>query len=200
MAPARFPTALQELALAVSTVREHAESWHVDEQAVLVCGFSAGGHLSGSLGAFWNRDFVYKPIGKTPELIRPNGLILCYPVITSGAYRHPGSFDHLLGEHAEPEQLELVSLEKQVTDAMPPVFLWHTVTDGTVPVENSLLMASALQKQHISFELHLYPSGVHGLALASEETAGNRRDYVEPGCQTWISLVQSWIENRYVSK
>lgn len=229
VAPSRFPVALQELALAVATVRQRADQWHVDPHKVFVCGFSAGGHLACSLGTLWDRDFVWEPVkgllesggekvlpGEQMEAgrketecgtgasagedaqrsaagIRPDGLILCYPVITSGEYCHAGSFLNLLGEEADQNQRDLVSLEKQVTAAMPPVFLWHTVSDESVPVENSLLLASALRRAGISFEMHLYPRGGHGLSLATEETAGTRPNSVEPSCQNWISLVQSWL-------
>lgn len=201
VAPVRFPVALQELALAIAGIREHADEWLVDKNAILVCGFSAGGHLACSMGVFWNQPPAYEAIGKTAREVRPDGLILCYPVITSGEFRHEGSIMNLLGEDADDEDaLELVSLEKQVTEDMPPVFLWHTVTDASVPVENSLLLAAALQNAHVNFEMHLYPSGRHGLSLATEETAGNQEGLLEPCCQNWISLVQSWIENRFVNK
>ena len=197
VAPSRFPVALQELALAVATVRQRADQWHVDPHKVFVCGFSAGGHLACSLGTLWDREFVWEPVRGLLESgaagIRPDGLILCYPVITSGEYCHGGSFLNLLGEEADQNQRDLVSLEKQVTAAMPPVFLWHTVSDESVPVENSLLLASALRRAGISFEMHLYPRGGHGLSLATEETAGTRPNSVEPSCQNWISLVQSWL-------
>lgn len=197
VAPHRFPTALQELALSVAVIREHAEEWRVDPDKILVCGFSAGGHLACSLGTFWNRPVAYEAIGRTPEQIRPDGLILCYPVITSGAYCHPGSIENLLGEAPEEGLKALVSLENQVTPDMPPVFLWHTLTDETVPVENSLLLASALRRAGVNFELHIYPSGGHGLSLATPETGGDQERLLEPCCQTWISLVQSWIETKY---
>lgn len=196
VSPNRFPVALRELALAIATIRDHAEEWYVDEESVLVCGFSAGGHLACSMGAFWNRPVSYEGIGRSAREVRPDGLILCYPVITSGEDCHPGSFEALLGKETWPEIRKAVSLEQHVTEQMPPVFLWHTVTDDTVPVENSLLLATALQKKHVNFEMHLYPSGCHGLSLASEETAGSRKYYLEPGCQSWISLVKSWIENQ----
>lgn len=196
VAPHRFPVSLRELALSVATIREHAKEWHVDADRILVCGFSAGGHLTGSLGTFWNRPVAYEAIGRTPEEIRPDGLILCYPVITSGAYRHQGSVNQLLGENPDEELLELFSLELQVSADMPPVFLWHTLTDETVPVENSLLLTYALKRSGVNFEFHLYPSGGHGLSLATEETGGDQERLVEPCCQTWISLVQSWIEAR----
>ena len=203
--PHRFPVSLTELALAVATLRKHAQEWRVDPDAILVCGFSAGGHLACSLGTFWNDPVSYRAIGKTPEQVRPDGLILCYPVITSGEFRHPGSIEMLLGEAAaEPKEqsspsdrelLEKVSLERQVSTGMPPVFLWHTLTDQTVPVENSLLLAAALRRCNVSFELHIFPTGCHGLALANKETGGNQERLIEPCCQTWISLVKSWIEN-----
>ncbi len=200
VAPNRFPTALQELALAVATVREHAREWHVNPSAIIPCGFSAGAHLACSLGTFWNRPEAYEGIERTPEEIRPNGLILSYPVITAGEYRHVGSFENLLGKDADPDAMELVSLERQITEDMPPVFFWHTVTDQSVPVENSLLLASALRQNEVNFEMHIYPSGIHGIALGTEETAGIDRRALEPCCQSWISLVQSWIENRFVNE
>lgn len=199
VAPHRFPVSLQELALSVATIRKHAKEWHVNPEYILVCGFSAGGHLACSIGTFWNRPVAYEAIAKTPEQIRPNGLILCYPVITAGEYRHAGSVGHLLGEDQTEAMLHQISLEHQVTPEMPPVFLWHTVTDPAVPVENSLLLASALQKHRIKFEMHLYPTGGHGLSLSTRETGGGQERMLEPCCQTWISLVQSWIEANYMN-
>ena len=196
VSPNRFPVALRELAAAIAIVRDHAEEWYVDPESVLVCGFSAGGHLACSIGTFWNRSVAYEGIKRTAREVRPDGLILCYPVITSGEHCHPGSFQELLGENTQPELGQAVSLELHVTDQMPPVFLWHTVTDDTVPVENSLLLAWAMQKNHVNYEMHIYPSGCHGLSLATEETAGNRANMLEPACQSWVLMVQSWIENQ----
>lgn len=194
VAPHRFPVSLLELAAAVALVREHAAGWSVDDGGILVCGFSAGGHLTCSLGTFWNKPFVCDAIGKEPWQIRPNGLILSYPVITSGPYRHTGSMEKLLGDNPDTGLLTQVSLELQVTEEMPPVFLWHTVTDESVPVENSLLLAGAMRKSGVNFELHIFPSGCHGVALANRETGGDQKRLIEPCCQSWISLVQSWIE------
>lgn len=196
LAPDCFPTALLELALLVAKVRQHAEEWKIDREKIIVSGFSAGGHLACSLGAFWNQEFVYGAIGVTAEDIRPNGMILGYPVITSGPYCHKGSFLNLLGREVDDEEKRrLVSLEYQVGPHTPQTFLWHTVTDQSVPVQNSLLLAEALVEHHVNLEFHVYPVGRHGLALASEETAGGQAYYVEPQCQSWISLVKCWMEH-----
>ena len=196
VAPDRFPRALMELALAVDLIRSRSEDWHVDPKRILVSGFSAGGHLACSLGVFWNRGFLYGPLGKGPEEIRPDGLILCYPVITSGKYAHRGSVETLLGPEqlAAPEMVELFSLEKQVGPHVPPVFLWHTWTDQSVPVENSLLLAGALREHGVSLEMHLYPRGIHGLSLATHEVEGQDGRYYEPSCQGWIRLAKAWID------
>ena len=121
--------------------------------------------------------------------------MLGYPVITSGEFAHRNSFVHLLGDRYE-ELVEEMSLEKQVSKNNPPTFVWHTLTDEAVPVENSLLFAKALKDAGVSVELHVYPKGQHGLALANAITALDTSTIV-PSCQSWIDLVQMWIRETY---
>lgn len=194
VAPNRYPVSVRELAEASAYVRERAGGWKLDPGRVIVCGFSAGGHLACSLGVLWNREELWGPIGREPEEIRPSGMILCYPVITGGPYAHIGSFRHLLGEEAAGQEREALSLELLVTEKTPPAFLWHTFTDDTVPVENSLLLASAMSRKGVNAELHIYPEGGHGLSLASEETACDSSQ-IAVCCQSWIPLVKTWLEN-----
>ena len=191
--PARFPAALFELSYAVAKVRENAQEWNVDTDRIAVCGFSAGGHLAASFSTLWNRDFVKEYFDYQGGENKPNGMILGYPVITSGEHAHGGSIENLLGEKtADPILLELVSAEKQVSSDTPPAFIWHTFDDACVPVENSLVLAQALAKEKISTELHIYPKGPHGLALASRETG----DFaVVPECQNWIDMAIRWLKN-----
>lgn len=195
VAPAvRFPMPQLEAAKAMITIREHAKEWNIDEEKIMILGFSAGGHLAGSIGAFYNKEFICEPLHTAPEMIKPAGMVLCYPVITSGEFAHRGSFENLLGEK-EAELSELVSLEKQVTPDTPPAFIWHTYEDGSVPVENSLLYAAALRKAGVPFELHIYPRGGHGLSLGTEETqSANGGNTVIPEVQNWISMAGRWIK------
>lgn len=198
LAPVTFPAALQELALLLAQIRQHSEEWNVEPDKIVISGFSAGGHLACSLGAFWNQEFVYGPLGLTAEEIRPDGMILSYPVITSGPHKHAGSFEKLLGDEAgNEEKRQLVSLEFQVGPHTPRTFLWHTATDETVPVENSLLLADALIKNHVNLELHIFPEGSHGLSLATEDTSTGLKERVVPQCQPWIDLARAWLKNFY---
>jgi acetyl esterase/lipase len=193
--PAVFPSALCQLANAIGLVREHAVEWNVDPNKVIVMGFSAGGHLAASLGVFWNNEIVTERITYTKEQIKPNGMILSYPVITSGPFAHRGSFDALLGEgHEDEKLLNLVSLENHVSIDTPPTFLWHTTTDEAVPVENSFLFGEAILKSKGSLEMHIYPKGVHGLALGTEETKSTVNQFrVLPEVANWIEMAGRWI-------
>ena len=139
VSPARYPVALQQVAESVLYLKDHAEEFHIDPEKIVVQGCSAGGHLAANYGVAWNSPFLTKlmGMGKNPEQLRVAGLLLCYPVITSGEKAHEGSFRNLLGDQYEKKKAEL-SLEDQVTPDTPPTFLWHTATDDTVPVENSL--------------------------------------------------------------
>lgn len=218
VAPAVFPAALRQLAAAVALLREKAGAWGIEPKGIYLCGFSAGGHLAASLGTFWPQEFVWKGLAPQGDMVRPDGLILSYPVISSGEFGHAGSFEHLTGKKREQQERDsaavpfsgsdkencslwdFLSLEKQAGAQVPPVFLWHTYTDGTVPVENALLYAMALRRAGVSLELHIFPEGRHGLALANEETMkvedDGRGTYVVPACQGWIRLAGRWLSER----
>lgn len=202
-APSRFPTALLEVAAAVKLIREHAEQWHVDTEKIVIQGCSAGGHLAASYAMFWDQDWLRERgdiAAKDPyhSLLRPNGLLLCYPVITSGEFAHRGSFENLLGDLAgQDELLAKVSLEKQVNGNVPPTFVWHTYEDQSVPVENSLLLVGALRRAGIPTEFHMYPRGGHGLALASPLTQTSDGNCVQPECAGWINLAHTWLEGLF---
>ena len=193
--PVRYPAALLQVAESVLYLKEHADEYHIDPEKIVVQGCSAGGHLAANYGIAWNSPFLTKLMGmeNDPERLRVAGLLLCYPVITSGEKAHEESFRNLLGEQYEEKKEEL-SLENQVTPDTPPTFLWHTATDETVPVENSLYFFQACLQQGVSAELHIYPVGGHGLSLANEETCRANGIGVQKECQSWIGLAQIWLE------
>ncbi len=196
VSPAVYPTPLLELAKAVATVRKNVKQWHIDPDKILVQGSSAGGHLAAMLGCFWKENWLAEEAaGGDAELLRPNGMILSYPVITSGEFAHRGSFDMLMGEKASGELLEKLSLEKQVTEDTPKSFIWHTFEDGAVPVENSLMFAKALRQKNIPFELHIYPKGGHGLGLGNELTLSTSGKELQPEVNTWIHMAEAFIKN-----
>ncbi len=188
--PVRYPVALMELAASVAWVRRHAQEYGVSPHRIALCGFSAGGHLAGCASNLWDSP-VLEPLGLTPDEMRPDASILCYPVITAEAREgHLLSFSRLLGPDREiPPEL---FLERSVTERTPPTFLWATVTDDTVPVENSMLYAAALRKAGVPFELHLYGDGPHAMGLATAESAW-ATEYENPHAASWHGLCVEWL-------
>ena len=63
-------------------------------------------------------------------------------------------------------------MEKLVRPDMPPVFLWHTRSDASVPCVGSLILARALEEAGVDFAMHIYRRGVHGLAVGGIESNG----------------------------
>lgn len=193
VSPSQYPQQLLEVSAAVAYVRRMAKVWHVDTDKIIVCGFSAGGHLAGHLGVAWQEQFIQDVLELNEAENKPNAMILGYPVITSGTFAHEGSFRNLLGEAYEQDK-EKVSLELLVSKLTPPTFIWHTFEDQAVPVENSMLFAQALKKYNIPFELHIYPKGGHGLSLCDQRTAKPDTDYlVNTHVGTWFRLAMEWM-------
>lgn len=184
IAPAKFPTALREAAMAMRYIRENAAAMEVDAHHVAAMGFSAGGHLCGTLGTMYDCPEV-ADIGPA-QLLRPDALGLCYPVAVSWGATHGGSFDNLCGTDEALRQR--LSLDRQVRRDMPPVFLWHTRDDGCVPCRNSLVLANALEQMGVDFVLHLYRHGDHGLSTADSQV------YPVHGVPQVSRDVPGWLE------
>ena len=170
---------LKDLSRAVKFIRKNSNKFFINENKIILCGFSAGGHLVGSLAVHYkdkelNVNEKYKEISN-----RPDAIILSYPVITTGEYAHKESFIALLGFEATDEEVEYMSLEKHVTKDTPPTFLWQTATDEVVSVENSYLFAKACKEKEVIFEHHVFANGKHGMSLANNEWANgiNSGDY-----------------------
>jgi acetyl esterase/lipase len=159
------PVELGDAARALRMVRSFARRDGLDPAKIVVIGSSAGGHLAASIATMFDAGKMDSPDSVERESSRPDLAILCYPVITFGEFAHAGSRKMLLGDNAPAELVQKMSAENAVTAQTPPCFIWATSEDKTVPVENSLLFASALRRAHVPFSLHIYEKGPHGLGL-----------------------------------
>ncbi len=162
VAPVRFPAQLREAAMAMAYIRKNAADLGVNASMVAAVGFSAGGHLCGMLGTLFDSAEV-APFG----CVRPDALGLCYPVALSWGATHQGSFDNLCGEDLALRQR--LSLDRLVRSDMPPVYLWHTRSDESVPCRNSLVLAQTIEEAGVKLAMRLYLQGRHGLSTADEQ-------------------------------
>ena len=169
---------LRQLNEALALLRQNAGEWHILPDKIAVCGFSAGGHLALS-GA------VLDIPGETAQQ-RPNAVILGYPVITAGEFAHRGSFVRLAGSEDAAAQ-QVFTLEDKVTSDTPPVFVWHTMEDKTVPVENTLLLLAALRRAGVPCEAHLFEKGAHGTSISTAEVPPTLTAPIG-----WLSASSGW--------
>ncbi|MEE2943499.1 MAG: alpha/beta hydrolase [Verrucomicrobiota bacterium] len=189
----RHPIMLGDAARAIRTVRTNAKKWNIDPEKIGIMGSSAGGHLASTMITHFDKGNpnASDPVDRASS--RPNVGILCYPVITMGEFTHQGSKRNLLGKNPSKELTDLLSSEKQVRKDTPPTFVWHTAEDRPVPVENSMLFASALRKAAVPFALHIYQKGRHGIGLADKPPFKN----VHP----WANDLVFWLkEQGFIAK
>lgn len=175
---------LQDAQRAMRMIRQGAARFGIDPARVCVLGFSAGGHLAASLATGF-AEAVYAPTDDADRLdARPAAAALIYPVITmSRPYTHEGSRQHLLGSTPSDQLVAARSPEAHVGASTPPLFLAHAMDDSAVPVENSLMMMTAMRAAQRPVEAHFFREGGHafGTGFAGAPT------------QEWIPLLDLWL-------
>lgn len=182
---------LIQLTSAIAQIRENSAQWFTDPEKIAVCGFSAGGHLACSAGTLFNEpEFLDAAPVKTN--IRPDAMILCYPVVTADEYAHVGSIERVSGAAKDSAEYAWFGLDTHVDKQTPPAFIWHTAEDRTVPVENSLKLSWALSRNNIPFELHIFPEGKHGLSVCTDQV-NTKNEYAG----RWVEMSIQWLNKRF---
>ena len=181
----RHPAMLNDAARATRWVRAHAEDYKIDVKRVGIMGSSAGGHLAATLLTHFDFGNTNSSDAVERQSSQPDLGILCYAVISMGEFAHKGSRNNLLGTNPPPPLVRSLSNELQVTTNTPPCFLWTTFEDKTVPMENTLLFAEALRKNHVPFDLHIYEKGGHGMGLKDKPPFAHPHPW-SADCLFWL--------------
>ncbi len=187
----RHPAMINDASRAIRTVRARAAEWNLDAQRIGIIGSSAGGHLASTTMTHWDKGNANAEDTIERASSRPDLAILCYPVISliNDRITHKGSRHNLLGTNQPPALLQELSAELQVNSNTPPAFIWSTMEDTVVPVENSMELAAALRRVGVPFDLHVYERGPHGIGL------GNR-NFDAANFHPWTRDCEFWLRAR----
>ncbi len=202
------PAPMRDIGKAFLTIRAHADEWLVDTEKMAICGFSAGAHNCAMYSVYWQEPVICDFFGEQPAVFKPSAAILCYGIsdyhLLFGEMSDP--FAQMLRESSQlaylgtkspaNELLDTVSPALHVTKNTPPIFLWATAADALVPVENTTRMATALAQTGVPFEVHIFESGMHGLSLADQSTAGSQFE-LNVDAAKWVSLAEAWLKKRF---
>lgn len=189
-----FPIQLIQASKAIKYIRENADKYKINSDRVFVVGFSAGGHLAASLGTMWDKAEIYEEVKMPYGYNKPNGMMLIYPVISS-KYHMSSLKNLMMDEKISEEDLAICNIENYVSENSSPAYILHTSNDQAVSVRNSILLAETMAEKGIKFELHIYPDGPHGVALANEITKCNVEKWFNPCIAKWIENAVMWARN-----
>ncbi len=191
-----YPAPLIEAGMAMAYIRKNARSYSVDPAHVAAVGFSAGGHLAGMLATLFGEACLKEALGKDAEKVRPDAVILSYPVIsTLEGITHEETAENISG--GDKTLRGALSLDQRVKADCPPAFIWHTAEDDCVPVVNALLYAGACGKAGVPFELHIFEKGRHGLSVADRDTERGEEAYRRiRHAAVWTDLALTFLRNR----
>lgn len=198
-------TSTKDAVRAVKYIRYHALELNIDPERIGMIGFSAGGYLTAFIGTHFDNGII-EPESRNAEIMsmlfgelahardfndpidqtssKLNALILCYAETSpfSKEKLPPGSL--LPKDITIDEFIDFTSTHKHVTAKTPPTFLWVTATDYFNFQRQNLNFAQALSEQNLSFELHIFSKGPHGLGLGEDE----------PAVAIWPKLCENWFQ------
>ena len=190
----KWPAQLIEAAAAMKHIKDNADRYGIDPGQVFTVGFSAGGHLAAASGVLWKHPAVYEALDMPYGYNKPTGLMAVYAVVSSEYCQH--SFVNLLcKDDPSQEELEPLSIDRQVDADSAPAFIMHTADDEVVTCRHALHLASAYDRVGIPFEMHIYPHAPHGVALANSATDLGRADWNDAAIARWVEHAAYWAEH-----
>jgi len=185
--PYRQPVPMLDGQRAMRLARSRAADWNVDPNRLGMVGFSAGGHVTSTVGTHFDSGNPAAPDPIDRLSCRPDFLVLLYPVISMKTeIAHAGSRHFLLGDTPSDDLVLSLSNETQVTAQTPPAFLAASKTDPTVKIINSELFYQALQKVGVPSQLVEFDTGGHGWGLAPSN----------PVLAVWKDKCVAWLNER----
>ena len=188
----QHPAMISDIQKAIQWVRENSSNYPINPNKLGVMGFSAGGHLAMSSAVFHRTNFLNQYDITCNVSLKPNFVAPIYPVVTMSNkdFVHKRSRRGLLGEWKKTKSYmkDSLSLEKNIPNDCPPVFLMNCKDDPVVKYQNSELLDSALSAKGINHKYIQYETGGHGFGAnplkTSTEAINWRNEFIK-----WLNQI-----------
>ncbi len=216
----KYPQPLLELSQAIQIIKSNHEKWYIDFNKIFLLGFSAGGNLIANYGNYWKE--LSSQLNIDSQILKPTALVLCYPALNWKMemdnlknYKKNIDMSQVTGENKlldagqillsnankalfnnenpTDEQIRSVSPCFHINSETPPSFLWHTVNDNMVSVQQIYEYVQILGENNIPYELHVFQSGDHGLSLANQLSATKPKN-INMAVHQWVNLALTWLK------
>ena len=183
-----YPYPLFDLALAMAAVKNHRSAWHLSDQTFLL-GLSAGGHISALFNDYWSSSWLSDQTGIASKTLKPTAIVLGYPVIdlNAGFPKETQTLKRWTNDSKRYNASQHVNANNR------PTFIWATMDDPFVPVQNSINYSLALKQHDIQQEVHLFAHGPHGMDIANALVA-HHPDGDQPHVAHWVDLACEWLQ------
>lgn len=182
------PAMIQDFQRCMQFVKENADEYGIDTTKVGAIGYSAGGHLVTMSGAFGKENFI-KEIGIDAKVgLRPNWIAAIYPVVSmQDSIAHIRSRRNLIGkDNLTKENIDKFSMEMQIPDDMPPIYIQASIDDDVVDYRNSVALDKALTAKNINHKFVLFETGGHGYGMKNCDFAEESK---------WQDILLQWIKD-----
>lgn len=195
-----YPAPLDEVSWAIWQLRSHAQEWRLDPDKIVLMGFSAGSSVAGMSATQWNMPEVHTRIGAPDAAaIRANAVVLGYgacdtsgTIVNNPDMKNPG----IWGKIVTDKTAELDFLYYVNKDTVP-MFIWQPKNDQYVPLENPIMLADALKKANVAYELHMFQDGKHGMSVGYNAPGLNLADSPQPDADRWVALCVQWLQQLF---
>ncbi|MBQ2552376.1 MAG: alpha/beta hydrolase [Treponema sp.] len=189
-----YPAIMQDLQRAIQLVRENADEYGIDAANLGIIGFSAGGHLVAWQAEHYARINLLEDMGIHTEVsLEPSWVCPVYPVVSmqDDIYHHWSRFCLTGTTKPTQEKKDMLSLELQVPDKMPPVYLVACHDDNVVNFENSARLYKAMKAKNIDVTFAEYEKGGHGFGMLNNKFMKE---------QHWNESLYEWLKQKGFAK
>lgn len=180
------PAMMQDFQRCMQFVKENAAEYGIDTTRVGAIGYSAGGHLVTMAGAFGEENYL-DDLGIDAKVgLRPDWVAAIYPVVSmQDSIAHTRSRKNLIGkDNLTNENIDKFSMEMQIPNDMPPIYIQASMDDGVVDYRNSVALDKALTDKNINHKFVLFETDGHGYGM--KDCKFNRES-------EWQDVLLQWL-------